>query len=54
MPVLSGRSLSLVIAIVVLVAFIASRSDHYLTKPNIINLLQQMTPVGIAALGTTC
>ncbi len=52
-PVLSGRSLSLVIAIVALVAFIASRSDHYLTKPNIINLLQQMTPVGIAALGTT-
>ena len=52
-PLFSGRSLSLVLAIVALMLFIGSRSDHYLTRPNIINLLQQMTPVGIAALGTT-
>ena len=30
-----------------------TQSTHYLTRPNLTNLLQQMTPVGIASLGTT-
>jgi ribose/xylose/arabinose/galactoside ABC-type transport system permease subunit len=50
---LSGRSASLVLAIALIVLLLASRSDRYLTWLNVTNLLQQMTPVGIAALGTT-
>jgi ribose/xylose/arabinose/galactoside ABC-type transport system permease subunit len=50
---LSGRSASLLGAIVVMVIYLGTQNSHFLTRVNIINLLQQMTPVGIAALGTT-
>ena len=51
--VLNGRSASLLGAIVVMVAYLSTQNSHYWTRLNVTNLLQQMTPVGIAALGTT-
>jgi ribose transport system permease protein len=51
--VLNGRSASLLGAIVVMVVFLSFQNTHYWTRANITNLLQQMTPVGIASLGTT-
>jgi len=50
---LNGRSSSLLGAILVMVVFLSTQNSHYWTRQNITNLLQQMTPVGIAALGTT-
>jgi ribose/xylose/arabinose/galactoside ABC-type transport system permease subunit len=50
---LNGRSSSLLAAIIVMVVFLSTQNSHYWTRLNITNLLQQMTPVGIASLGTT-
>jgi ribose transport system permease protein len=50
---LNGRSSSLLGAIVVMVAVLSTQNSHYFTRLNITNLVQQITPVGIAALGTT-
>lgn len=48
-----GRNLGLVIAIVVLLAFLGSQRSFYLTWDNLIVILMQMSFVGIAALTTT-
>src|SRR5205823_14359405 len=50
---LNGRSAALMLAILVIVVFLGTQNGRYLTRPNLTNLLQQITPVGIASLGTT-
>jgi ribose/xylose/arabinose/galactoside ABC-type transport system permease subunit len=50
--VFTARSASLMLALVALFVYLSLETDHYFTSRNLINLLQQMTPAGIAALGT--
>jgi ribose transport system permease protein len=48
----TARSASLILALVALFVYLSLESPHYFTNRNLVNLLQQMTPAGIAALGT--
>lgn len=48
-----GRNLGLIIAIVVVTAFVASQKSFFLTWDNIVVILMQMAFIGIAALSTS-
>ncbi len=50
--VLNARSSGLALVIAVMFVYLSFATTDYLTHRNIVNLLYQMTPIGIAALGT--